>query len=142
MATLTKWSPFRELDWMDRPTSRFFQGFPFASVVFPSADFYETKDEFILELEVPGFDEKQLGIEMSDHTLTVKGERMDTKEEKEKEKFFRLHERFGGEFERRFTLPSEADMEHVKASFSNGVLHVYAPKLAISKPYKVAISKN
>jgi HSP20 family protein len=139
MATLTKWSPFRELDWTDRPMSRFFQGFPFAPF-FPPADFYETKDEFVLELEVPGFDEKELGIEMSDHTLTVKGEHTETKGEQEK--FFRLHERFAGEFERRFALPSDVDTDHVKASFSKGVLHVYAPKIATSKPYKIAISKN
>jgi HSP20 family protein len=139
MATMTKWSPFHELDSMERQMRRVFEGIGFAPVLLPAADIYETKDEFVMELEVPGYEEKELGIEVSDHTVTVKGARKEEKEEKEKS--FHLRERLEREFERRFELPVEADTGHVRAKFAKGVLEVHAPKLAISKPKTVAITK-
>jgi hypothetical protein len=70
----------------------------------------------IVELEAPGFDEKELSLEVSDHTLTIKGER--AKEKEEREKTFYLHERIEKHFERQFKLPPEADVEHVKATLA------------------------
>ena len=49
------------------------------------------RDEFVVEVEAPGYDEKELSIEVSDHTLAVKGSHSGDKEEKRKE--FALHER-------------------------------------------------
>jgi HSP20 family protein len=106
----------------------------------PAADVYETDEEYVIELEVPGYEEAELGIEVTDHTLKVVGER-EEKTEKE-DKTFRIHERLEHEFERRFKLPPEADTEHVKAVFGKGVLTVHAPKLQITEPKKIAISKS
>ena len=138
MATVVKWSPFRDFDWMERSMRRMFDGFGFVPVL-PAADVYETKNEFVLELDVPGFDERELAVEVTDHTLVVKGERT-TKEETEKE--FRLRERIEETFERRFYLPTDADTEHVKAKFEKGILEVHAPKLAVGKPHKIEIKKG
>src|SRR6266508_2057728 len=41
----------------------------------PAVDVYETEDEFVLELEVPGYEEKELTIEAFDHTVAIAGER-------------------------------------------------------------------
>jgi HSP20 family protein len=138
MATMIKWSPLRELDWLDRGMRRMFDEFGFASAPLPAADVYETKDEFVVELEVPGFEEKELGIEVTDHTLVLKGERTESKAEKE----FRLRERLEQKFERRFYLPADADTEHVKAKFDKGVLEVHTPRLAIATPHKIEITKT
>ena len=140
MPAIVNWSPFHELDSMERRMRRLFEEAGFAPTLLPAADIYETDDEFVVELEVPGFEEKELGIEVSDHQLTVKGARTETKEQKEKA--FRLRERLEREFERRFELPADADTEHVKARFEKGVLEVHAPKLAVSKPKKVEIAKK
>jgi HSP20 family protein len=75
MATIVKWSPLRELDWMERGMRRMFEDFGLAPTVVPAANVYETKDEFVVEVEVPGFKEKELGIEVTDHTLVVKASR-------------------------------------------------------------------
>jgi HSP20 family protein len=139
MPAMVKWSPFQELDSMERRMRRMFEEVGFAPTLLPAADIYETGDEFVVELEVPGFEDKELGIEVSDHQLTVKGERTEAKEQKEKA--FRLRERFEREFERRFELPAEADTKQVKAKFEKGVLEVHAPKLAVSKPKKIEITK-
>jgi HSP20 family protein len=127
VTTVVRWSPFRELEPIDRYTRRMFEGF--TPGLFPSADIYETKDEFLVELEVPGYEEKELGIEVSDHTLTITGKRTETKKEVEKkEKTFRLQERLEKEFERSFVLPREVNTEKVSATFRKGILEVHAPK--------------
>jgi len=138
MATIVRWSPFRELERLESPMRRFFEDVGFAPTLFPAADVYETKDEFVVELEVPGFERKELGIEVTDHTLVVKGERTEAKEEAT-EKQFRVRERLEETFERRFHLPSEADTEHVEAKFEKGILEVHAPKLEFSSPHKIEI---
>jgi HSP20 family protein len=139
MATMLKWSPFHELDSMERQLRRAFEGIGFAPVLPPAADVYETTDEFVVELEVPGYEERELGIQVSDHTVTVKGERKEAREAKEQ--YFHLHERLEREFERRFELPADADTKHLRATFAKGVLEVHAPKLAVSVPQKVEIRK-
>lgn len=140
MTTMVRWSPFQELDSMERRMRRAFEGVGFAPVLPPAVDIYETTDEFVVELEVPGFDEKELGIEVFDHTVSVKGE---GKVEKDKyEKTFLVHERLERAFERRFQLPAEADTKHVRATFEKGILELHAPKLPGTKPTKVEIAKK
>jgi HSP20 family protein len=136
---VVKWTPFQELDSIERRMRRAFEESGFAPTLLPAADVYETDAEFVVELEVPGYDEKELSIAVSDHTLTVKGERSESTEKEEKD--FRLHERLEREFERRFTLPAEADTEHVKATFAKGVLELHTPKMATAKPRKIEIAK-
>ena len=136
---IVRWTPFTELDSMERRMRRIFEEIGFAPGLAPAADVYETGDEFVVEIEAPGYDEKELSIEVSDHTLSVKGSHRENKEEKPRE--FALHERLEREFERRFILPREADTEHVKAVFSKGVLEVHTQKLPTAKAKQVAITK-
>ena len=141
---IVRWTPFTELDRvgldaMERRLRRLFDEIEPTPAVAPPADVYETDDEFVVELEVPGYEEKELSIEVSDHTLAIKGARGETKEEKTRE--FALQERLEREFERRFVLPSEADTEHVKAVFGKGVLEVHAQKLPTAKAKQIAITK-
>ena len=138
MATIVRWSPFQELEQLERRMRRMLAGQEMLGAPLPAADLYESDAEYVLELEVPGFEEKELAIEVTDHTLCVKGERTKTKEEKKKD--FQLHERLEASFERRFTLPSGADMEKVTASFVKGVLEVHAAKVKEAAPKKVAIA--
>lgn len=133
---LTRWIPFEEFDSMERRMRRMLAQTGIVPT-FPSADLYETEGEFVVELEAPGFDKKELTIELSDHTLMIKGERAELKEKEQKTFYFK--ERLEKAFERRFTLPTEADTKHLTASFEKGVLEIHAPKVQISQPKKVAI---
>ncbi|HXY17062.1 MAG TPA: Hsp20/alpha crystallin family protein [Gaiellaceae bacterium] len=139
-STLVRWSPFQELESFDRRMRRLF-GEPMTAQtpLLPAADVYETPTDYVVELEVPGFVEKELTVDVSDHTLAVKGMREAEKETKEKS--FLLHERLEKQFERRFSLPEEADTEHAKASFEHGVLKIATPKKAEAAPRVVPISK-
>jgi HSP20 family protein len=134
VTTLVKQPLLPEFDAMERRLRRMFEG-PLA----PAADVYETPEELVIELEVPGYEEKELALAVSDHILTITGAHEETAEKIEKT--FRLHERIGGSFERSFVLPPEIEGEHVTATFEKGLLKVRAPKAEAARPHKIAIAK-
>ena len=135
MTTLVRWAPFQDLDVIERRMRRMLEDFGVAPAPLPAADMYETEKELVVELDVPGFDENELALEVSDSTLTITGER--TKEKEQKEKSFYLHERLERHFERRFKLPPEVDLDHVEAKFRTGVLEVPPPLAAPATPRMV-----
>ena len=135
---ITRWAPFQELDSMERRVRRVFEDAGLAPKLLPAADIYETDDRFVVELEVPGFEEQELEIEVSDHTLKISGSRH--AETEREEKSFRLRERLDRQFERTFRLPSEVDAEHIHASFDSGVLKVEADRTAVAEAHKVPIT--
>jgi HSP20 family protein len=134
--TLTRWTPFQELEAIQRRMPRFFEDIGFFPAVLPAADVYERNGEFFYELEVPGFDEQDLSIEISDHLLAIKGERKEKTEDGDKS--YRLHERLERRFERRFEIPPEADVDKLTAEFKQGVLCVCTPMQELT-PRKVPI---
>jgi HSP20 family protein len=136
--SMVRWTLFNELDPFERRMRRLFEQTGLTPATLPPADVYETADEYVVALDVPGFAEKELAVEVADHTLSVRGQRKKTSEEKTKE--FALQERLEREFERRFTLPHTADTEHVKAVFKQGVLEVHTPKIGIPEAKRVAIT--
>lgn len=138
--SLVRRVPMTEFDAIERRMRRLFDEVGFAQAPLPAADVYETDEEYVVELEVPGYAEKELTVEVFDHVLAVKGEQETTTHEKTKQ--FRLQERLERTFERRFTLPGEVDTGHLKASYTEGVLEVHAPKAPTAKPTKVAITKE
>jgi HSP20 family protein len=140
MTTLVRWTPFRELDLMDRRMRRLLADGVYGVPHLPVADVYETPLEFVVELEVPGFEEKDLSLEVTDHTIVVKGEIETTQEESEKK--FLLLERSERVFERRFHLPDDADTDKLTATFSTGVLELHTPKVVQAKPRKIAIAEK
>jgi HSP20 family protein len=92
----------------------------------PRIDVSETDSELKIEAELPGVEEKDIEVVLSDGRLTIKGEKKAEKEEKKKD--YHLVERSYGSFARSIGLPFEADSDKVKASFSKGVLTVTVPK--------------
>ena len=83
---LVRWSPFQELDAVDRRMRRMLDQVGIVPA-WPAADVYESNGEYIYELEVPGYDEHDLAVEVRDHVLTVRGEKTEAKDEKEKTPF-------------------------------------------------------
>ncbi len=76
--------------------------------------------------ELPGMDEKNIEVKLSNGSLTIRGEKQEDKEEKKKDYF--VQERRFGSFERTFGLPEGVDREKIEASFKKGVLTVKMPK--------------
>jgi HSP20 family protein len=106
----------------------------------PRIDIAETDKKVEVTVELPGVDEKDIDISLSDDMLTVKGEKKSETEKTEKD--YHLVERSYGSFERMTRLPCEVDADKVKADFKQGVLKITLPKSpeAKSKARKIAIS--
>ena len=104
----------------------------------PSADLYETDDDFRLELELPGFDAGDVHVTVDRGMLTVTGER--TVESEREGENCHVRERHEGKFARGFPLPTNVDAEAVKADLENGVLTVLLPKLAEAKPRQIEVA--
>ena len=145
MTVLTRWSPYRELNALQSRMNRLFEAQyggreeSLTSGAFvPPVDVYEDEQSIQLKLEVPGVDEKDLGIKIENNTLTVTGERKLEKEEKE-ENFHRIERRYGSFF-RAFTVPTSVDTENVKASYSAGVLKLELNKKAEAQPKQIKIN--
>jgi len=91
-------------------------------------DVSETPEAVQIVADVPGVNEKDIEITLSNHTLTLKGKRESSIEEKKKN--YHRVERSYGEFQRRITLPCEIDRDHVDAKLKDGVLTVSLQKTA------------
>jgi HSP20 family protein len=92
----------------------------------PAVDVVETDKAYEMTADVPGFDEKDIEVELVNGTLLIKGERESEKEEK-KEDYY-LSERAFGSFERRFEVPADVDADKIEARLKKGVLTVTLPK--------------
>jgi HSP20 family protein len=124
--TLERRTPLGELDRMERRMRRLFEDRGLFAFEAPATDVYETDHDYVIELEVPGFDRSELAVEISERTLVVKGEH---KEEAEKAgRDLVLHERSQRRFERRFELPLEVDADKVTAACEKGVLTLHVAK--------------
>ncbi len=73
-------------------------------------------------------DEKDIEVNVANGALTIKGEKKEEKEEKQKDYY--VSERRYGSFERYFELPDGVDAGKIEAAFKNGVLRVTLPKTA------------
>jgi HSP20 family protein len=113
----------------------FFHGFNLASpgvldecvgAFRPSIDVKEGEKEIVVKAELPGLEEKDIEVLLSDDTLTIKGEKKEEKEDKGKN-YYHL-ERSYGSFHRVIPLPAEVESNKVAATFKNGVLSIVLPK--------------
>ncbi len=103
----------------------------------PAVDIYETENELVLKADLPDVDPKNVGIQLENGTLTLKGERK-FEDQKNGRGFHRI-ERSYGSFVRAFSLPDTVDGEKVKADYKNGVLTVTLPKKEVAKPKTINV---
>ncbi len=92
----------------------------------PSVDVSETDKGFEIAAELPGMDEKDIEIALGEGVLTIKGEKREETEKKEKD-YYRSERRYGS-FRRSFALPEGVDQDKISADFKKGVLTIALPK--------------
>lgn len=97
-----------------------------AAASMPAVDVAETDKAYEITAELPGLDEKDIEVKLSNGGLTITGAKNEEKEEKKKGYY--LHERRYGSFERYFDMPQGVDKDKIEASFKKGVLTVTLPK--------------
>lgn len=92
----------------------------------PLVDIVEEKNNFKIEMEMPGLDEKDIQVSIKDGILFVKGEKTTSK--KDKDVNYLSREINYGSYERSVLLPESADFEKASASFKKGMLWITIPK--------------
>lgn len=144
--TIVRWDPFRDLvsiqDELNRLFGRTYAGIePTRSTAagswMPSMDVYETENQIVATVELPGIDPEDVEVAVEDSTLTISGAREFSSEVKE-ENFHRVERRYGS-FSRAISLPQTVDTDRVEAAFDKGVLTVRVPKIEKAKPKKIEI---
>ncbi|AEE17670.1 Hsp20/alpha crystallin family protein [Treponema brennaborense] len=105
----------------------------------PKVDVRETKDAYVLDMDLPGITEKDVEINLKDRVLSISSVKEEKKEEK-KEGEWLIKERRSAAFSRRFTLPQDIDAEKVTAEFKNGVLTIDIPRKPETQAKTIAIT--
>ena len=133
---------FRPMGWrlpFGRP-SAFEMAWPRTEMfrITPAMDMVEKDGAFEITAELPGMDESNVEVKLSNGNLTIRGEKKEEREEDEKD--YHLSERRYGSFQRMFRVPGGVDADRIEASFRNGVLRVTLPKTADAKASEKKIS--
>ena len=132
---ISTYNPFREVEDFERsffnsPFSSFFETQDLAEF---KTDVSDEGDHYLLEADLPGFEKKDIQLEISGDTLTVRAQRHSKLEEKDKkDKLVRI-ERSYGSYSRQFDI-SGVEAEQIKARYDNGVLKLTLPKKQAALP--------
>ncbi len=149
MSNLTRWEPVREMvtlrDAMDRLFDDAFTR-PWGltdggrGMGMPAVDMYQTDDDVVVKMAVPGIKPEDVQISVTGDTLSIKGETRETSDNKEKA--YHIREQRWGSFERTLTLPTDVKAEKAQAEFENGVLTVTLPKAEEVKPKTITVKSK
>jgi HSP20 family protein len=110
----------------------------------PAVDVKETEDSYVLEMELAGYDDKNIEIHIDGGNLTISSKYEEAKEDKKnaREGNYILRERRMASFSRSFRMPENADPEDIKASFKNGILTLDIKKRLESRKRTIQISQS
>ncbi len=137
LSLLTPRFPADIFDVFDRSIGNFSTVFDGTSS--PRVDVRETKDSYIMDIELPGFTEKDVEISLKDRVLSIESKKEEAKEDK-KEGEWLIRERKELRFSRRFTLPNDINEDNVNAGFKNGLLTISISRKPEAQPRTIQIS--
>ena len=158
MKTLTLYRPEtirNALSDIDRYFESFFEDSVLPPMVkpfgrLPALDVRETDGSYLLDMELPGFDEKNIEIHVDGSSLSVASKHEEARDSKNedaegnkgssnKRETWILRERRVNSFSRSFKLPDNANPETVTAEFKNGVLTMEVKKREEARKRSVEI---
>ena len=148
---LVRWNPAKELLNVEREFNRLLGSFgnrfgirdndDFENAVWsPLTDISEDNDKYVVSMDIPGVEKKDVKISYKNGSLIVSGERKQESEDKTS-KYHRI-ERAYGKYYREFTLPEKIVEDKIEANFKDGTLKVVIPKAEEAKPKEIAIKVN
>ena len=110
----------------------------------PAVDVRETENAYVLDMELPGYDEKDIEIHIDGSSLSIASKQEDVREEKKgsdgDQGTYILRERRINSFSRSFKLPENSDPESVSAAFKNGILSMEIKKRAEAQKRTIQIN--
>jgi HSP20 family protein len=142
---IRQFDPFRELSDMRAEINQAFETYfggrprmaPSERAWAPPIDVYETREQLVVTVELPGVPEKDIHLSMTGDVLSLRGQR-GIAAEVPQENYHRI-ERWSGTFERHVQLPIPVQAEKIRASYRDGVLEIRLPKLEEVKPREIKI---
>ncbi len=129
---IANYNPFKDLD--DFQKAFFGDGVFSRNGMEPfRTDIKETENEYLLEADLPGFEKKDIHIDLNDDYLTIQAERHSGHEDQDEKKNYVRCERSYGAYSRSFDI-SGVDAEKITAKYDNGVLTLTMPKKEPEQP--------
>lgn len=102
----------------------------------PRADIYETANNVVVLVDMPGVAPDGVDLTLEKRTLAIRG----YAKERSHQSYRQVYAEYGvGDYERVFTLSDDIDRESIEASQKNGVLRLVLPKAAPAKARKIAL---
>ena len=102
----------------------------------PRADIKEDREQFVIEVDLPGVAADDIHVDMEEGVLTIQGERR-----REVPAGARYRgDRAYGQFLRRFSLPDTADGDKISARSQHGVLEIVIPKQKRVQPRRIEVT--
>jgi HSP20 family protein len=142
---LTPWHPWTEFTRLRDEMDRLFDGvlgrpprmLQELGRYTPAVDLYETADEVVLNVHLPGISREDIHLGVEGDTLHITGETKPSVPEKE----VTVHQAQGafGRFDLRYTMPATVMPDKCKAVYRNGLLEVRLPKVETTAPPPVEI---
>jgi HSP20 family protein len=105
-------------------------------VYMPRTDIYETSDELVLEMDVPGADDQSVQVTLEKNVLTINAYPVYAAFEGHTLAYAEYGE---GDYQRSFALSDEIDRGRIEAKVKNGVLYLHLPKAGEVKPHKITV---
>jgi HSP20 family protein len=131
--SLIKWTPFSEIDTLQKEMNRLFDQFVparreqlFNGDFVPAAELKETDTGIDLKLEVPGLAPEDIDIQVTADSVSIAGERKS--ESKKEEDGVTRSEFYYGRFQRVIPLPTRVQNTAVDAQYKDGILTLHLPK--------------
>jgi HSP20 family protein len=104
----------------------------------PALDLYQSNDNVVAVVELPGMRKEDIEVSLRDGTLTIGGERK--RESGDNGNKAERTERYIGTFRRSIALPTRVDANKVSATYRDGILTVTLPKAEEVKPKQIQVS--
>lgn len=145
MASLVKWEPFEGLSTLRREMDRLFENFfdvgpqrLWERSIEPAVEVSDTKDTVVVKVQVPGMSKDNIQVNITEDTLTLKGE-LKEEEKKEEKNYYRQEFRYGA-FTRTIALPSSVQGDKATAQLKDGVLEISIPKSEQAKVKQIPVT--
>ena len=144
MSNLTRWEPVREMMTLREAMDRLFDD-AFTRPInlrdggwsAPAVDMYQTDDEVVVKVALPGFKADEVQINVTGDVLSLRGELK--REQEDKDKAWHIREHRWSSFERSVALPTQVKAAGANADFENGILTITLPKEEEVKPRTISV---
>jgi HSP20 family protein len=144
MSDMTRWDPVQDMttlrDAMNQLLAESFvrpRGWASSSQV--PLDLYETENDYVAKLAVPGLKPDNFEITMQQNVLLIKGH---TQAEQQEGIRYHVQEQRFGDFNRTIQFPTPVDAEKIQASLADGILTIHVPKAEAAKPKRITVKAS